>query len=394
MHVPRSPLCALAVASLLSGCSGFDSFWTAISGVGAKSPGRVIAIPTPQSQQAPAAPGNAQPTLATATAPTAVIIPATTAPATPAVAAAPAPAAPALALLAASGGLAQRRADAQRLRDNIGRHNSELQQLRQALAQDVATYRGLVGTIEARLQMGAKPADPQLQGQWSQAEGALDRVANDVAQLAKLSSAVTAESGLAGSILGLAAAGGGSDADRRLLQADVEASVAGIKQLLAAIAEDDNRQSAYLGNERQELVTLALAIKDGELYGQRAPDASFSAAPGAMSPVQKAALSGTSDRRPLVVIRFDRPNVPYQQALYSAVNRALERRPDARFDLVAVTPTTGTADEAETNAQATKRNAESVLRALKGMGLPPERVSLSATTSSAVQSNEVQLYVR
>jgi hypothetical protein len=391
MQVPRSPLCALAVASLLAGCSGFDSFWTAISGVGAKSPGRVIAIPTPQSQQAPAAPGNAQPTLATATAPTPVIIAANPAPATPAVAAAPAPA---LALLAASGGLAQRRADAQRLRDNIGRHNSELQQLRQALAQDVATYRGVVGTIEARLQMGAKPADPQLQGQWSQAEGALDRVANDVAQLAKLSSAVTAESGLAGSILGLAEAGGGSDADHRLLQADVEASVAGIKQLLAAIAEDDNRQSAYLGSERLELVNLALAIKDGELYGQRAPDGSFSAAPGAMSPVQKAALSGTSNRRPLVVIRFDRPNVPYQQALYSAVNHALERRPDARFDLVAVTPTTGTADEAETNAQATKRNAESVLRALKGMGLPPERVSLSATTSSAVQSNEVQLYVR
>jgi len=35
-----------------------------------------------------------------------------------------------------------------------------------------------------------------------------------------------------------------------------------------------------------------------------------------------------------------------------------------------------------------------VLRSLSDMGLPADRVSLSATTSTSVQSNEVQIYVR
>src|SRR3546814_6499297 len=46
------------------------------------------------------------------------------------------------------------------------------------------------------------------------------------------------------------------------------------------------------------------------------------------------------------VIRFDRPNVQYEQPLYSAVSRALERRPDAFFDVVAVSPQSGNAGRA------------------------------------------------
>ena len=41
-------------------------------------------------------------------------------------------------------------------------------------------------------------------------------------------------------------------------------------------------------------------------------------------------------RRPLVTIRFDRPNPAYEQPLYTAVSRALERRPSATFELVGV----------------------------------------------------------
>ena len=52
--------------------------------------------------------------------------------------------------------------------------------------------------------------------------------------------------------------------------------------------------------------------------------------------MHREAMIRTGARRPLVVIRFDRANVPYEQALYTAVSRALERRPQALFDLVAV----------------------------------------------------------
>jgi hypothetical protein len=41
-----------------------------------------------------------------------------------------------------------------------------------------------------------------------------------------------------------------------------------------------------------------------------------------------------------------------------------------------------------------KRQAETVLRSLTDMGLPAERVTLSASTSGSAQSNEVHVFVR
>ena len=92
--------------------------------------------------------------------------------------------------------------------------------------------------------------------------------------------------------------------------------------------------------------------------------------------------------------RFDRPDVEYQQALYTAVNRALERRPQAVFDLVAVAPSRGSASQAAANTTAARRNAENVLRSLSNMGLPASRVSMSAMSSADAQTSEVHLYVR
>jgi len=98
--------------------------------------------------------------------------------------------------------------------------------------------------------------------------------------------------------------------------------------------------------------------------------------------------------RPLVVIRFDRPNVTYEEALYTAISRALERKPSATFELVAVAPSAGTAAQVAVNSNASKHNAEDVMRSLTNMGLPADRVTLSATTSGDVRSNEVRIYVR
>src|SRR3546814_11917726 len=48
--------------------------------------------------------------------------------------------------------------------------------------------------------------------------------------------------------------------------------------------------------------------------------------------------TGTAGRRPLVVIRFDRPDVPYEAPLFTAVPEALNRRPNAAFHLASVVP--------------------------------------------------------
>ncbi|HYB09740.1 MAG TPA: hypothetical protein VEJ16_08720 [Alphaproteobacteria bacterium] len=99
------------------------------------------------------------------------------------------------------------------------------------------------------------------------------------------------------------------------------------------------------------------------------------------------------DRRPLVVIRFARPDVQYEQALYLAVSEALARKPDAGFDVVAVAPRKATA-KSPFAVNESQKNADAVMRSLANMGLPAERVTLSATTSEAIDSNEVRVFVR
>ena len=94
------------------------------------------------------------------------------------------------------------------------------------------------------------------------------------------------------------------------------------------------------------------------------------------------------------MIRFDRANVQYEQPLYNAVSRALQRRPNAVFDLVAIAPNRGNTARVALATSSSKKNAETVLRSLSDMGLPLDRVRLSALTSNTAATNEVHIYVR
>jgi hypothetical protein len=110
---------------------------------------------------------------------------------------------------------------------------------------------------------------------------------------------------------------------------------------------------------------------------------------GTPGPPPAAAAARVGRVQPLAVIRFGAGPVGYEDALYEALRGALERRPAAAFDLVAVMA------EADSTAQrAAAERLEQVFLSVTGMGLPAERVSLSATTLSGLQVAEVHVYVR
>jgi uncharacterized caspase-like protein len=101
-----------------------------------------------------------------------------------------------------------------------------------------------------------------------------------------------------------------------------------------------------------------------------------------------------SNDRPLVAIRFDRPNVNYEGALYSAVKSALERRPNSVLEVVAVSPSTGTQGSIALGETAARHNADAVARSLSQMGLPQDRIRSSTASSPTASSGEVQVFVR
>lgn len=297
----------------------------------------------------------------------------------------------------------QMRGELGRLQSNIQQHNSGLQALRQQTVAHAQRYHGTVAAINSRLQVGTTPGNPILVAQWSTAQTQLDGFARDIAEMNSLANRVASDSSTASYLLettratyGLA---GAVDEDHRqlsVLEDEVNRTVVLIDRLLNELSDDINRQSAYLGGERKNLTTLSVAIKNGELLGSSLANRAYDVQPYQSRPGRGAVpqAAQTGQRRPLVVIRFDRPGVEFEQALYTAVSRALERRPQAGFDLVAVAPASGSAADVARATNAARRNAESVMRSLASMGLPASRVTMSAGTSGDAQTNEVHIYIR
>lgn len=296
----------------------------------------------------------------------------------------------------------QLRAELVRLQGLISTHNAELQQNRGDMIQQSRGYHQLVAAVNARLQVGTTPGNPELTAMWTQAQGELDKLDNSIGRLNRLTNATAGDASMAVYLLDSTRAtytlSGAVDEDHRqiaILEDEINRTVVLIERLLNELSEDLQRQNNYLSGERRNLQLLSVAVKNGELYGPSLYNRPFVAT----APTQ-ASAAGTpaptpqpiGNRRPLVVIKFTRPNVEYEQQLYAAVGQALDRKPDAMFDLVAVAPTkpgTGAASGASA-----RRSAEGVMRSLTSMGLPPNRVTLSATNSAQIQVNEVHLYVR
>lgn len=407
MPGPRCRFLALAAALALSGCSYGNNLldWATGSSppaTDASSASKPAAIPVAPS----AAEKNPQPMIHAA-------------PLAAAAALAPAPS------MTFVGQKAQQlQGELDQFRSSVAQHEQALRAARQTEARDASTYFNTVAEINSRLQVGTTPGNPDLVAQWNQAQSQLDRMNNDIARLNTIANEASADSSFGNYLLNEVRAAfnlqGGVEADHeelRRIENQTQASLASVDQLLNSVSEEISRQSTYVANERNNLVTLALAIQNGQLYGPSLANRSFvttpaptpatpsstslrrapraTATPRRTTPrtPSRASSNIAAENQPLVVIRFDRPNVAYQQPLYTAISRALERKPDATFTVMAVAPNAGTPAQVAIDTNASRQNAEKVLRTLTNMGLPANRVSLSATTSPDVQNNEVRIFV-
>lgn len=293
------------------------------------------------------------------------------------------------------------RGELTRLQASISQHNGSLQQLRARIVQDAQRYHNTVASINSRLQVGTTPGNPILVQQFNSAGTELEKISTDTSELNRLATAVSSASTMSAFLSESTRAtlnvSGAIDEDHKqlaILEDEVNRTVVLIERLLKELADDVRRQTNYVATERSNLNLLSAGIKGGEIYGSSLANQAVIAAAGNSVFQGPAQASDTTGRRPLVVIRFDRPDVPYQQALYAAVSRVLESRPGAVFDLVAVAPNVGGAARIALNSNKAQRFAEGVLRSLIEMGLPPSRVAMSGKTGSQSKTNEVHLYIR
>jgi len=291
--------------------------------------------------------------------------------------------------------VADLRGELEDIQGQVRGENEQLQQLRQSVRQSSVAYNQDVAEINTRLQIGTTPGNPRLLERFNNAQTQLDNINNSVSQMNNLLSQVSGTSAMTGYLLDATQATfsvrGAVDEDHQqlaVLQDETSQTAVVTDRLLNELTTDIARASGFVSAERGNMTSLAVAIDNGQYIGTSL--ASLTSGTPTPPPVGGGqSLVGT--REPLVIIRFDRPNVDYESVLYSAVSSALERRPNAAFDVVAVSPG---GRGAGLNTARSRRNAEEVVRSLANLGLPLDRVSLAATSSPQAQVDEVYVFVR
>ena len=298
---------------------------------------------------------------------------------------------------AVSATIATLRSQVQTLEDHLAANASHLADLRNQGADAAGAYHESKARITTRLQVGTTRGNPELVTEWNNAQTSLDSLAGNINALNALAASIATDSSTAHFALDQIQAtynvSGAVDEDHRqlgVLEDETNQTIVLIDRLLKASSEDTQRQTAYVANERANLTTLASAIKNGELYGADLGSAPIVASAGGPLNAATLAMAGT----PLVVIRFDRPGVDYQQILYAALSQALQTKPNAGFSVVAVAPTRGTAAAVQIAQTSAKTHAQEVLRSMTDMGVPASRLAVASATDPGATSSEVRVFVR
>ena len=300
------------------------------------------------------------------------------------------------------------------LQATVSRLSEQLRAIEGRGRNTAASYYASVATINTQLQTGTTPGNPRLIQKLDMAQADLDTLNNNIANLNTLAVEI-ADSASRGSYLldtvrstyNLSGAVEEDHARLAQMEDQINSVIVTVDRLLNDVNDDITRTNAYLNTERNNLRTLSLAVTNGDLYGKSLANHPFSRAqpstllqqasfggPAAASQPFPPSTPSVGAPRPLAKIRFDKPNVDYEQPIYSAVQNAIQRFPNGRFELIAVHPTAGNAAQVAIESTRSRRNAERVLRTLTQMGVPLEQIDLSYAPSPEARSSEVHLFLR
>ncbi len=285
----------------------------------------------------------------------------------------------------------------QQIQENIRKNTEVFRELKNKNAEESRQYYEYVARIHARLQIGTTPGNPELTEMWKQASALLTGSDKNMSETAKLSSEIIRTKNELNSLLDTIGETflipGAMEIDHENLKAledQANQTVVSLNRLSSDVSAQIARQQQYFSTESQNINMLGTDIQNGSAMNAR-PQAAVSvpAAPALLSAAAYLPDADLAGRRPLMVIRFNKKNVAYEQSLYKAVKAALDKRPNTNFEIVAVSPVNAKSGETEA-----AKNADAVRNSLISMGLPENRIYSSKTKSASIQTTEVHLYLK
>lgn len=314
--------------------------------------------------------------------------------------------------------VAQLQTEYQRLESSLSDLASEIKSMQQAGRVSAKDYYASIAEIQTQLQGGTTPGNPRLLAKLKDAQENLEGLSNSISKFNTFAVKVGDVSSVASFLMqsvqatyGLSGAIPEDHARLDELEDSISNMVTVIERLLNTTNGEITRASGYLSAERRNLRTLALAVANGDVYGANISNRLYSQVNQGMFPVTSnggdtnmataasfsganASMAAPAEPKPLVVVKFDRPDVSYEQALYTAIGEAKDKYPGARFEVVAVDPGAGNAAKRAIETAKAKRNAERVLRSMVQMGVNGNDVVVSNASRQDARTSEVHVLIR
>ncbi len=278
------------------------------------------------------------------------------------------------------------------LQSSIRENNTQLQSIRKSVVGNSLQYHKTIGMIEAKLQVGTTPGNPQMFEMLSAAQNNIQTMSTNSAALNQLSAKIAADTAntdyLVDAIRSAYSISGAVDEDHRQLRIlENEAGQTSIlmHSLLGEVNSDISRQQQYIGTAGDNIVKLSDAIRVGSFGVNNVPlSRSPMAVAGMPRPGTKSAPA-LAGGKPLLAVKFSSPDVKYQEGLKQAVANAVAKKPDVIFDVVAVNSPRG---------NGAQKYASQIFQDIIKLGVSADKVNISAKTDDKVSVPAVMVFVR
>ncbi len=277
------------------------------------------------------------------------------------------------------------------VQSSIRANNAQLQQIRGSIINNALQYHKVVGNIEAKLQVGTTPGNPQMYQMLQAAQNNVQVMNTNTMALSQLAQKVSSDTAnttyLSDSIRAAYNISGAVDEDHRqlrILEGETNQTSLIINSLLSEINSDVARQQQYIETAKNNIAALSNAIKVGSYGVSNVP---LSSVNSGYAPVMSAPAATSG--KPLFSVKFNKSKVNYKDGLKQAVKSAQAKKPNVIFDVVAISPVGGS----QISTAAAKNNATLIFQDMIDMGVGADRINLSAKSGN-VTASEVQIFVR
>ena len=261
-------------------------------------------------------------------------------------------------------------------------------------------YHSIVAAIAARLQIGTTPGNPILLNQYEQAQTELAEVGAQGQNLVDVGNQIALFSTRVSYLLEQARSAkklrGAVDEDHRNLssfQDTLKRRNVDVLRTLEDLNETVRRRDIFLAAERRRLTQLANAISIGESFGLGLGTLGSLPATNDNENSEQGRRSEniSVSPNPIAVFRIDEQD-NFEQNLFGAISATLDKAPESRFTLVAVSSSAGNPSEQAERAANARNDVSRLISSLISMGMPVDRISVSSLSIANVEDTEVRLY--